>query len=412
MAKKSSPKKNDLVEDVIDAEEIKEPEESVEEAEDAVAEAVEPLEEEAATEAEAEVVEEATKVDTSEAPASEAPAKEVIAPEPSPTPPSEPPRQPSTFMPMLLGGLVAGGLGFGAGYYLYNQSNQDIPGQVEALQSQLEELAAQSQVDLNPINDAISGLEGNVEQVQSNLAAAIAELAARVDTVERQPNGDGTLSESAASAYESDIQALRDQLTAQQSEMQAMLDATSQQLEETQKEAAAIEEQTVAAAKAATARSALARIQTALDAGAPFGAVLAELEAVVDEPIPDALTQAQDGVPTLAVLSAEFPEAARAALTMARVEGASGEETTGFSAFLRNQFSVRSVVPQEGGSVDAILSRAQGALDEGRLNDALAEVASVPEVARVELSDWVARAELRADAVDAASSLFTTYNSN
>lgn len=409
MAKKSSLKKNDLDEDVIDAEEIKEPEESVEKAEEVVDETPE---EETATEAETDVVEEAMEVDTSEALESEEPVEEAIAPEPSPTPKSEPPRQPSTFMPMLLGGLVAGGLGFGAGYYLYNQPNQDLSGQVEALQSQLEELAAQSQVDLNPINDAISGLEGNVEQVQSSLAAAIAELASRVDTVERQPNGDGTLSESAASAYESDIQALRDQLTAQQSEMQAMLDATSQQLEETQKEAAAIEEQTVAAAKAATARSALARIQTALDAGAPFGAVLAELEAVVDEPIPDALTQAQDGVPTLAVLSVEFPEAARAALTMARVEGASGEETTGFSAFLRNQFSVRSVVPQEGGSVDAILSRAQGALDEGRLNDALAEVASVPEVARVELSDWVARAELRADAVDAASSLFTTYNSN
>jgi hypothetical protein len=79
---------------------------------------------------------------------------------------------------------------------------------------------------------------------------------------------------------------------------------------------------------------------------------------------------------------------------------------------LRNQFDVRSTTPQEGTSTDAILSRVQAALGEGRLNDALAEVASLPEAARSVLTDWTAQGELRAAALEAATGLAAQLNDN
>ena len=406
MAKKSSSKSKDKVDNILDAEEVPVDAVVADDSVDTVAEDID----EAATPDNVEDVVEAVE----DTPNDATDLEEAKAPTDAQPQPAE--RKQSVFMPLLLGGLVAGGIGFGTGTYLNGQSQQELSSQIATLEFQVDELEAQiaaaASVDLTPVTDTLTGLQSDVTALQSNVDLALEDLTSRVATVERQPSGDGTLPQSALDAYEGDIQALRDQLAKQQADMQDMLNETSQQLLQTQEEANAIEEQTVAAAKAATARSALARIQTALDSGSPFGAVLAELEAVVDDPLPDALTAAQDGAPTLASLVAEFPEGARKALATARSEGASGEETSGFSAFLRNQFSVRSVEPQDGSSVDAILSRAQGALSEGRLNDALSEVGSLPEVARASLSDWVAQAELRASAVDAATTLFMSFNSN
>ena len=82
------------------------------------------------------------------------------------------------------------------------------------------------------------------------------------------------------------------------------------------------------------------------------------------------------------------------------------------ASFLRNQFDVRSVAPKEGDGTDAILSRAEATLRQGRLTETLAEVGALPEVARAELSDWIALAEARADALAAAASLSTSLNDN
>ena len=73
---------------------------------------------------------------------------------------------------------------------------------------------------------------------------------------------------------------------------------------------------------------------------------------------------------------------------------------------------MRSLDPQEGDSPDAILSRAEAALRDGRLTDALAEIGSLPEQGRAELSDWVARAEMRQTAVAAAEQLTQSLTAN
>ena len=124
--------------------------------------------------------------------------------------------------------------------------------------------------------------------------------------------------------------------------------------------------------------------------------------------VPEALAAlAETGVPTRAALAESFPEAARAALAAARAEAGEGASV---SAFLRSQLGMRSLTPRAGDDPDAVLSRAEAALAEGRLSDALAEIEALPETARAAMADWAAQARSRADALVAAEALSAAMN--
>ncbi len=119
---------------------------------------------------------------------------------------------------------------------------------------------------------------------------------------------------------------------------------------------------------------------------------------------------AQDGLPTASALISSFPDAARDALAVARANAADASDAGGVGGFLRNQLGARSVTPREGNDPDAILSRAEAALRNGDLNTVLTEVEMLPEAAQNEMSDWVAMARLRRDALAAAADLTQTLN--
>jgi hypothetical protein len=59
-----------------------------------------------------------------------------------------------------------------------------------------------------------------------------------------------------------------------------------------------------------------------------------------------------------------------------------------------------------------VLSRAEAAVRDGRLADALAEIAALPEDGRSAMADWAARAENRQGAVVAAGDLAQTLTAN
>uniref|UniRef100_UPI0037C662F9 COG4223 family protein n=1 Tax=Roseovarius salis TaxID=3376063 RepID=UPI0037C662F9 len=101
---------------------------------------------------------------------------------------------------------------------------------------------------------------------------------------------------------------------------------------------------------------------------------------------------------------------ARAALAAARDAAAREGDTGGLTGFLRTQLGVRSLEPREGDDPDAVLSRAEAAVGQGRLTDALAEIETLPDVARAELEDWTQRARQRLDAVAAARELSEELN--
>lgn len=325
---------------------------------------------------------------------------------------AEKPARRGGFVPLVLGGLIAGVIGFGVATLTTPATDGPLAEQVArqgatitALEQQLAQLTTEQAptVDLSPIEDAQETLATEIDRLDD----AIADLGERIDNLPTAAATDDPGPDTAA--YEAEMDALRSQM---EEELATMVQTAQSQIENARAEAAMIEENAATAARRAAGRAALARVQTGLESGAPLGAALDDLQGALEEPVPDALFDVRGGVPTLASLQESFPDVARAALATARSEGVAGEETSGLGAFLRNQLDVRSVTPREGNTVDATLSRAEAAVKSGRLSDALAELAALPDVARAEMSDWLAQAEARASAVTAVDMLATSLNDN
>lgn len=319
-----------------------------------------------------------------------------------PAAPFAEPAKSGSAMPAILGGLVAGAIGFGAAYFVLPKPNTTLPAKISAQASEITEL--RDQIAAVPAPD-LSGVEAAQAATADAMVAAderITALETRLNDLSNRAGDSGSLS---TAAYEAELDALR-------SEMENLRGTAIAELESAREQAAEIENNAEAAARAATGRASLARIQSGMETGAPLGEALDDLAAALQADVPAALMAVRDGTPTLAALQSDFPALARAALATARAEGVSGEAEGGFASFLRNQFDVRSVAPKDGDGTDAILSRAEAILRQGRLTDALAEVGALPEVARAELSDWIALAEARADALAAAATLSTSLNDN
>ena len=320
--------------------------------------------------------------------------------------PSPPPAKKGVFFPLLLGGLIAGAIGFFVATQMIPKDTaliDQVAAQSASISALEDQVAALPRIDLSGVEAAQAELSTNIASVQTKLDDGLAALDGRIADLEKLPTGAGTISDRVIAAYEADLEALR-------AEMQALGGTAIAQLEEARDEAASIEENAAAAARAAAGRAALARIQISLDTGEPLRAALTDLEAAIEGPVPDELLAAQDGVPTLLSLQEGFSDVASAALSAARNAGVAGEKASGFGAFLKNQLEVRSTTPQEGTTTDAILSRAEAAVDAGRLPDALAEIATLPEEARVEMIEWLGLAETRAGAVSAVDALSTSLN--
>ncbi len=316
--------------------------------------------------------------------------------------------------PMIAAGAVCAALGFGAAYWVQMSAAETTQAalaeslsRADALSAEVSSLAAKvSELD---IDGAVAGAEASAT---ARLDAASAEISAildvfeqRIALIEQMPTVDGGVSPVAVAALEQEIESLRSEIAGQQERMTEIASAAADQLEQTRQSAEAIEEAAAAASKNAAAVAALAQVRSAVETGSAYASALADLSAVVG-PLPAALLGKADvGLPTLASLEEGFPDAARAALSAARAEGVSGEETGGIMAFLRNQFDIRSVQPKDGRDTDAILSRVGAALANGDLAAALAESETLPPAARSEMSDWLTQLEIRADALDALATL-------
>lgn len=308
-------------------------------------------------------------------------------------------------IPLFLGGLAAGAIGFAV-------ASLSTP----AADSELADTLASQQGSVNALEDRLARLDrevraGGADDLSAQITGVtnqLEALALRVAALEAAPAPAGNatgLQQEVTAALSAEMDALRARIS-------ELTGAAATELAEARAAAATIEENATAAAQTAAARAALARVQMGLETGAPLGTALRDLGAALMDDLPAELAAVAGGVPTLAALQESFPDAARTALAQARREGVAGEATGGLGAFLRNQFDVRSTTPQEGDSTDAILSRAEAAMQAGRLSDALAEISALPEVARAAMTDWRAAAEARADAIAAADLLSLSLSAN
>lgn len=320
----------------------------------------------------------------------------------------QPAKGPGAFA-LILGGVAAGAIGFAAAYLGLAQTEpvrdealasevidlgqrvDDQAGTIESLSEKVGGIANTDDSALEAQIEALGTLSERVAQAEDTLDA----IDARLRDVEQRPVTESA-DPAAIAAYEAELDAARQELAAQRADLQALIEQAMNT------ETAADE-----AAVAAMQRAAISRILAALDNGAGFAGAVTELQDTGVE-VPEILVStAESGVVTLSSLQESFPEAARAALDASRdVSG----EGTGLSGFLRNQLGARSLEPREGDDPDAVLSRAEAAIRDGRLQDALAELEALPEEGRAELSDWTGRATERREALGAAQSLSETLN--
>lgn len=334
-------------------------------------------------------------------------------------------------LPVMLGGVVAAGVGFGAAWFLMPRSGAEtdslqaaLAAQGETIAALREEIAQMSQAPAPApqanaeLAEAMAALQAQLaEQISGDISGQIAEVAAQVGAVsaglssvdarlteaEKRPVTEAEGAAAAVSAYERELETLRNTLQEQKTAMEAMSSEAQAEAEARMQEAAERAEAAQAQAAAALTRAALVELLRALESGAPFSEAVASLSENATQPVPEALSAAADsGVRPMPELQSGFPASARAVLD-ATIRAENAETLSGrLTAFLRNQTGARSLAPREGSDPDAILSRAEAALNANDLAAALAELEQLPEAGQAAMADWLSAARQRATTVKAA----------
>lgn len=310
------------------------------------------------------------------------------------------PRKSGVF-PLLLGGLVAGAIGYGAAYLGLQQQTAGPVDEIGQIRSEIGSLRAE--IDAIPAPTDVSALEAELAELRGQVGTAdeadLGPLQARLDdmndTLSQQV---GTVSDEVSSLRAALAEA-EEQIAALGADMADLRDLGERRVVEAE-----------AAVDTALAQSGLDSVRAALETGAPYADAVSRLEAAGAR-VPEALvTPAASGIPTIETLQEEFPEAARAALRVALQDAPAESTADRLGNFLRAQTGARSTVPRQGDDADAVLSRAGAALEAGDLETALAEIDTLPEPAQAAMGGWLNAAQARLAARDALPELINAIS--
>jgi len=302
--------------------------------------------------------------------------------------------------------------------------------ELAAVRSQLEASQAEQQSllqDQVKLTMRLSKAEGTLATISKGiepldgLADDLAQTGVRIDALEARPVVEttpdvGAEIAEALSGYRDQVETLNKDVaaaTARADALEAEFAKLTGELGDRLAGAEALAQEAKLVERAVLAQGALAALGRAIRSGAPFTAELADLTGAADIPAPAALSAAaKNGVPTLAALQGDFPPAARAALADARSVDPDAGLFDRVGAFLSVQTGARSLTPREGDDPDAILSRAEQALREARVSDALSLVKTLPEDGTTAMADWIAAATSHADTAAAYDALVSTLSPN
>ncbi|UWQ17772.1 COG4223 family protein [Jannaschia sp. M317] len=335
-------------------------------------------------------------------------AKQAQAPLPVTAPPP-PAKSGPGFLPLVLGGLIAGGIGYGVA----TLTETPPPPPAEIDMSRVDALEAQIAA-LTPADVDLTGVEG----AQADLSARIDALAARLDAVEGRDIANAQTQAASASTADiaseatetlrAELVALSDDLAALRQDVDGLPRVDAELADRVAAVEAGLQDMSVEAASIEASAEDLARdaarnqMRLAVDTGQPF---TEQVDLLGD--VPPALSDmAEGGVPTTSALASDFPAVARAALRAAR--SVTPDDGNPLTAFLRRQTGARSLEPREGDDPDAVLSRAEAAVRMGDIDAALAEIETLPPEAQNALSAWTDRARARAGATAALQDYFET----
>ena len=324
-------------------------------------------------------------------------------------------------LPLFAGGLLVGGIGFGAAMVPSYFNPRDPIAPVLATQNQLsEKIEAQSTeieaiqarptpVDLSgevaALADLVIAFRTDLAALKAAQVAQARSLSERIDSLEKRRLVEG-VSPLAVAGYERELAQLRENIS------QLANDATNK-IEEAKALAEVIEGNAAKLSRDGMVIYALTAIQAAVESGASYTVALDDLAAATNIGLPASLVEnAPNGVASLSILQKQFPVAARAALKMAREEQGLAEGENGVLAFLKTQLGVRSLNAKGGGSADAVLSRAQAAVDVGDFAVALSEIAALSSVGQDALQGWSLVATLRLQVLAALQEFSSTFTGN
>jgi hypothetical protein len=335
-----------------------------------------------------------------------------VATEPVPAPP--PVRRMG--VPAAIGGALAAVFGFGLAQVVPNGWPLQGVDRLEATVAEQAALIATQQAELARLGieleavavqaapdpalaERLAAMEAAIPAPYDDaaLAARMAAIEDRLTAIEALPQDGSGASPAAIAAQGAALAALEAEVAGLRgnagsaSDIEAAAEAAEARLAEAEARATELRAAAEADAAQATMRAALRQIAVALEAGGPYATALAAFDPAV---VPATLAEgAETGLPTLSDLQAGFPDAARAALA-ASLQADMGEGWGDrLGSFLRSQTGARSLTPREGSDPDAVLSRAEAALAEGRIADSLTEVTGLPEVGQQAMAAWVAMAE-------------------
>jgi hypothetical protein len=135
---------------------------------------------------------------------------------------------------------------------------------------------------------------------------------------------------------------------------------------------------------------ALSSMQNALATGLPFQKALAQYEMASGEEAPAIIKNfAKTGLSTQSDLLQTFPQYARNILAIDQKKYSLNEKDgSDIIKFLQKFVKTRSTSPQIGNSNDAILSRAEYSVKNGKIKEALEELDLLPLDLKGEMSDW------------------------
>ena len=324
------------------------------------------------------------------------PVEVEVEPSPERHPEPPPPQRGSGVFGPLLGGALAAIGGFALSHFnALGLAPASVPVDLAPLSAQIEAAGtAQTaaldalSVDLSALSNRVAALEGTPAPDLSRLDALDQRLAA----IETLP-ADGNASTAALTAKLTELEERIATMPAGGADpaLQQKLDEALARLTEAEASATSRAAEAEAAASAAARATALDELSAAVASGQPFAT---QLQALADPALTETLGPiAETGAPTLADLNDTFPDAAREALRVARdlsVEEGWGDR---FVDFLASQTGARSLTPLEGDTPDAILSRAEFALSEGRVGDALKELDPLDPTVKAPLEPWIALAQ-------------------
>ncbi|NJM83150.1 MAG: hypothetical protein HC844_12265 [Tabrizicola sp.] len=334
----------------------------------------------------------------------------------------------------LFGALTGGALAAMGGFALSHYNALSLRPEIDtaALTQAMDALSARLQDQSNEV----AAVRAATEALTADLAGSTAELTSRIASTETAMTGaleqrderltalDGRMAEIEAlpadgsdattTALTAKVNAL-DRKVAElarvgadlPADISAEIEAAMARIDAAETRAAAQAAEAEAAAELARQRAAVDRLRAAIESGVPYSALLTDLPA---DRVPPVLAEnAAAGIVTRASLQEGFPDAARAALMIARANDAADQGWgTRLVNFLQAQTGARSLTPREGTDPDAILSRSEAALADGRLADALAELEGLDPAVRAPLTEWIARASLRLEAEQAVAALLAS----